>query len=94
MEELLAVMKVLVESQKVQSENQRLQEQLKIKFISQTITVPKRFIFIIKISDTEELEWRRKIFVVVEAIANSITEFKYCPEEGITFLSYFRSYAA
>lgn len=33
------------------------------------------------------------LFFTAEAIANSITEFKYCPEDIITIPSYFRKKA-
>ena len=49
-------MKGLVKSRTVQLENQRLQQEVPPKLISITRTIPKRFIYVIESSDTEEIE--------------------------------------
>ena len=84
-------------SQKSKLENQRLHlEHFQKNLSLQQEQFQKDSIYIIESYDTKETGWRRKFdffFFTAEAIVNSITEFKYCSEEGVTFPFYFRKNA-
>ena len=92
MEELFAVMKAIVESQMVQLENQRLQELFPPQNLFQwqeqfwkDLSVLVKTMTLKKLSE----EGNSIFFFAAETIANSFTEFEYCPVEGITFPSLF-----
>ena len=55
-------------------------------------TVPKRFMLLKVVTQKKSNERRNLSSFTAVSITNSITEFKYCSEEGKTFPSYFRRY--
>ena len=65
-------------------ENQRQQQE---QFQKDLSTLLK------SVTQKKSNEERNLSLFIAESIVNSITEFKYCPEGGIIFPSYFRRYA-
>lgn len=86
MDELLTVMKAFVENQKLQQEQEIKQNKMFARILTQHSTLVEALI-------QNKPSEHNSSFVTAEAISDSITKFKYCPEDGIAFTSYFRRYA-
>lgn len=86
MEDLIALTKTLVQSQIQQQEQQKLFREQLLDLQVQQRNDTKALYEAILLKNPVNSSF------TAEGIANSITEFKFNPEEGITFPAYFKRF--